>query len=55
MLRWMRRLVFVALLGAAIRWLLSSPDRRRGLPGRSVPVIGGDTWPPVPVNQKRNQ
>ncbi len=51
-MRRLNRVLVVALVGATIGWWL----RSRGGSGRSStepPVIGGDTWPPVPVNPAR--
>jgi hypothetical protein len=53
MLRWLRRLIVVALLGAAIRWLAGASGRRTRARNDFPPTIGGDTWPPVPVNPTR--
>ena len=39
-------MMLLALIGAGIAWLFRS--RSRSGTGQ-VPVIGGDTWPPVPV------
>jgi hypothetical protein len=54
MLRWLRRLALVALLGAAVRWVVGARSRRNQDPTGAPPTIGGDTWPPVPVNQARD-
>ena len=50
MVRWVVRLVVLALVAAAIRWLLTSRDRHSRARSGVAPTIGGDTWPPVPVN-----
>ncbi len=53
MFRWLRRLVLLALVGVVIHRLVGvlRPDRARNdLP----PTIGGDTWPPVPVNPSQD-
>jgi hypothetical protein len=49
MYRWLKRLALAVLVGAVARRLL---DRSRHDRARSgvAPTIGGDTWPPVPVN-----
>jgi len=52
-IRWVRRAVVLALAAALIRRLLI-PDKVTPLSGSgTVPVIGGDTWPPVPTNPDR--
>jgi hypothetical protein len=54
MLRWLRRLALVALLGAAVRWVVGARSRRNQDRSSAPPIIGGDTWPPVPVNPSRD-
>ncbi len=54
MIKWLRRVVVVALIASAFRWLLTAKSHRHQASSGSVPVIGGDTWPPVPVNPERN-
>jgi hypothetical protein len=57
MIRWVRRLVMVAVVGAVVGGVvvrLLDPDDRHGRPGsEALPAIGGDTWPPVPTNPDR--
>jgi hypothetical protein len=53
MFRWLKRLALMALLAAAVRWLVGATTRRQRNRGGSAPTIGGDTWPPVPVNPSR--
>jgi hypothetical protein len=57
MIRWVRRLVVVAVVGAVVGRVvgrLLDPEDRRGRPGsEALPSIGGDTWPPVPTNPDR--
>lgn len=49
-LLWSRRLLVVALVGAVVMRILGSRGGS-ARPGSGVmPDIGGDTWPPVPVN-----
>jgi hypothetical protein len=55
MLRWLRRLALVALLGAAVRGLVGATSRRNRDRNGAPPTIGGDTWPPVPVNPARDR
>jgi hypothetical protein len=47
LVRWLRRMALLALIGAVVQWIL------KGRASRSrndiAPTIGGDTWPPVPV------
>ncbi len=54
MLRWLRRLALVTLLAAAARWLVGAMSRRNRDRNGGPPTIGGDTWPPVPVNPARD-
>jgi hypothetical protein len=52
LLKWTVRLTVVAALVAGVARILGS---RSGATGTSGPIatIGGDTWPPVPVNPDR--
>jgi hypothetical protein len=50
MYRWFKRLALLALVGAVARWLLNSKARHDRARSGVAPTIGGDTWPPVPVN-----
>ncbi len=52
MFRWLRRLALLALIGVVVRRLVGgwSPNGTRN---DQPPTIGGDTWPPVPVNPSR--
>jgi hypothetical protein len=43
----------VAVAGAALSRVLRSGGTADRTEGRAVPGIGGDTWPPVPVNPER--
>jgi len=47
-----RSLTSWGLLLAALAAVLVGVARRRD-PGELLPVIGGDTWPPVPVKDTR--
>jgi len=48
--RWVRRLaVAVAVGGVVYRVARRASKSPTGVP-MSLPTIGGDTWPPVPVN-----
>jgi len=49
-LLWSRRLLVVALVGAVVMRILGSRGRSARGGSVLVPDIGGDTWPPVPVN-----
>jgi hypothetical protein len=53
MLRWMRRLALLAAAVAIVRRFVDS-DNRPGRGATAAPTIGGDTWPPVPVNPDRH-
>jgi hypothetical protein len=55
MLRWLRRLALVALVGVAVRWFVGASERRARARSDVPPTIGGDTWPPVPVNPARER
>lgn len=48
--RWIRRAALLAAMAAAVRWVLTSKARHERARSGVVPTIGGDTWPPVPVN-----
>ncbi|HWE70966.1 MAG TPA: hypothetical protein VG205_11410 [Acidimicrobiales bacterium] len=52
LLKWSVRLAVVAGVATAVSRALGS---RSGADGTSGPIatIGGDTWPPVPVNPDR--
>jgi len=47
--RWIRNGAFVALAATAAVVVI----RRAGRGGGLVPIIGGDTWAPVPVKDTR--
>ena len=47
---WARRLMVMAAAVAVVAWILKSASRSDQA---RVPVITGDTWPPVPVNPLR--
>jgi hypothetical protein len=51
--KWARRLVALAIVATVIARVLEStaPSDRTG--GEHLPSIGGDTWPPVPLNPDR--
>lgn len=54
MLKWIRRLVLLAILAAVVARVLKSTKGEGGVVGREAfPSIGGDTWPPVPLNPDR--
>ena len=50
MFRFLKRVVLVGLAAATVRWLLATRARHEQERGTGAPTIGGDTWPPVPVN-----
>ncbi len=47
-MRWAKALVVLAVVIAIINRVRAS-----GSAGGDVPTIGGDTWPPVPLNAGR--
>ncbi len=49
--KWGLRLAVLAVLASAVARLIESTSRQDGPDG--FPVIGGDTWPPVPTNPGR--
>jgi hypothetical protein len=49
LLRWARRLAVLAVVIVVIDRVRASRSS-----GGGVPTIGGDTWPPVPVNANRH-
>jgi hypothetical protein len=49
LVRWAKALVVVAVVLVVINRVRAS-----GSAGGDVPTIGGDTWPPVPVNADRH-
>jgi hypothetical protein len=49
-LKWTRRLVLLAIAATVVVRVLEST---KGGGGEPFPSIGGDTWPPVPVNPDR--
>jgi hypothetical protein len=54
--RMRRQLIIVGLVAAtaaALSRVLRSGGASEVPDGRAAPVIGGDTWPPVPVNPDR--
>lgn len=46
--KWARRIVIVGTVVTLVRRTLGSRSPRAA--NETVPTIGGDTWPPVPVN-----
>ncbi len=48
-MRWAKALAVLAVVVAIINRVRGS-----GSAGGDVPTIGGDTWPPVPVNAGRH-
>jgi hypothetical protein len=50
MIRWLKRAATLLVVAAAVRWLLNSKNRHDRARSGVAPTIGGDTWPPVPVN-----
>ena len=52
---WTIRLVLLALLVALARRIIRSAGRTEEVGGSAevLPVIVGDTWPPVPTNPDR--
>jgi hypothetical protein len=53
LLKWTRRLVVLGVVAAAIARILESTTPSDGASDRRLPSIGGDTWPPVPINPNR--
>jgi hypothetical protein len=53
--KWAGRLVVLTMVAVAIARILEStaPSDRTG--GEQLPAVGGDTWPPVPLNPDRNR
>jgi hypothetical protein len=49
--KWALRLAALAAVASTVARILRSTDPRKGPEG--LRVIGGDTWPPVPVNPAR--
>jgi hypothetical protein len=45
--------VVVGVVAAAIARILESTTPSDGAGDRRLPSIGGDTWPPVPINPNR--
>lgn len=52
-IRWVRRAAVLAVAAAVIRGLLTHEKGTPRSGSGTVPVIGGDTWPPVPTNPDR--
>lgn len=50
-IREVKRVAIIAAMGGLIGWIVHSRGSTRTL--EVNPVIGGDTWPPVPVNPAR--
>jgi hypothetical protein len=50
MLRRAKRLILLATAAGVVIGVLRSIARSDRVPSGAVPGIGGDTWPPVPVN-----
>jgi hypothetical protein len=53
LLKWSIRLTLVAGVATALARVLGSRSADAGRAEGSIPTIGGDTWPPVPVNPDR--
>jgi hypothetical protein len=53
MIKWLRRVVVLVLVVSAVRWFLTVRGHGHQAGTGSAPVIGGDTWPPVPVKPER--
>jgi hypothetical protein len=53
LLKWSIRLTLVAGVASALARVLGSRSAGAGRTEGSIPTIGGDTWPPVPVNPDR--
>jgi hypothetical protein len=53
LLKWTGRVVIVGVVAAAIARILESTTPSDGVGERRLPSIGGDTWPPVPINPNR--
>jgi hypothetical protein len=51
--RWVKGAALVLVATAAIWGLLAGKGRRDRARTDSLPMIGGDTWPPVPINPSR--
>ena len=53
MLKWASRLVVLSLVATVIARIIEStaPSDRTG--AEHLPSVGGDTWPPVPLNPER--
>jgi hypothetical protein len=51
-LRLMARLALVVTVAAVVARIFRRTEGSRGV-GEVLPSIGGDTWPPVPVNPDR--
>jgi len=49
---WVRRGLLLALLAALV--VGAAARRRTGTGAGVLPVIGGDTWPPVPIKDARS-
>lgn len=49
--KWVLRLALLAALASLVARIIESTSRQSGPEG--FPVIGGDTWPPVPTNPAR--
>lgn len=53
LVKWSIRLTLVAGVATAVARVLGSRSDGAGRTEGSIPTIGGDTWPPVPVNPDR--
>ena len=53
MLKWASRLVVLSVVATVIARIIEStaPSDRTG--AEHLPSVGGDTWPPVPLNPER--
>ena len=49
-MRWLKWVAVLAPVAVAFRWIITTQDRRHRVRSGVAPTIGGDTWPPVPVN-----
>ena len=52
--KWTKRLVILGVVAAVTARILESTTPSDGAADRRLPSIGGDTWPPVPINPNRS-